>query len=112
MSASDAAGEAAKTKTSLKNAADHAERGLSEAAEAAKASLADAAHRTENAIRESLEALRGHARPYADQASQQIDVAHRYVVERVKERPLTATLAGVGVGLLLGLLLSSRSSHR
>ncbi len=36
----------------------------------------------------------------------------RYVVERVKERPVTATLAGLGVGLLLGLLLANRSQPR
>src|SRR5436853_405463 len=43
MSATDAAGEAAKTGKSLKSAADHAERGFNEATEAAKASLAAAA---------------------------------------------------------------------
>lgn len=112
MSATDASGEAAKTGKALKNATDHAERGFSEAAESAKASLAAAAARTEAAVRESLEALRTHSRVYTDQAGQQLDVAQKYVVERVKERPVTATLAGVGVGLLLGLLLSSRNHHR
>jgi ElaB/YqjD/DUF883 family membrane-anchored ribosome-binding protein len=41
-----------------------------------------------------------------------VDEAQRYVVERVKERPVTATLAGIGVGLLLGLLLANRSQPR
>ena len=37
-----------------------------------------------------------------------VDDAQRYVVERVKERPVTAALAGLGLGFLLGVLLSSR----
>jgi len=38
-----------------------------------------------------------------------VEEAQRYVMERVKERPMTATLAGLGVGVLIGLLLSNRS---
>jgi ElaB/YqjD/DUF883 family membrane-anchored ribosome-binding protein len=30
----------------------------------------------------------------------------------VKERPVTATLAGIGVGLLIGLLLAGRGDRR
>jgi len=45
----------------------------------------------------------------ADNAGQQVDEAQRYLTERVKERPMTAVLAGVGIGLVLGLLLSNRS---
>jgi ElaB/YqjD/DUF883 family membrane-anchored ribosome-binding protein len=56
-----------------------------------------------------VETLRTQTRVYTDNAGQQVDEAQRYVLERVKERPLTATLTGLGVGLLLGLLLSSRS---
>ena len=44
-----------------------------------------------------------------DNAGEHFDEAQRYVVARVRERPLTATLAGLGVGLLLGLLLANRS---
>jgi ElaB/YqjD/DUF883 family membrane-anchored ribosome-binding protein len=54
------------------------------------------------------DALAG-AEPYAKTANEQLDEAQRYVLDRVKERPLTATLAGLGVGVLLGLLLSTRS---
>ncbi|WP_245863788.1 hypothetical protein [Caulobacter mirabilis] len=99
-------------KTDLKNAAKTAERSFVEAADAARERLTEAAHRTEAAVREGLETLRAQSRAYADTAGEQFDQAQRYVVERVKERPVTATLAGVGVGLLIGLLLASRSDRR
>ena len=68
--------------------------------------FSDAARRFEKTVQDSLEQLRAQSRTYADTAGQQLDEAQRYVVERVKERPLAATGAAVGVGLLLGLLLA------
>ena len=61
----------------------------------------------EQVVQEGLEQLRAHSRTYADTAGQQLDVAQQYVTERVKERPLAATGAALGVGVLIGLLLSS-----
>ena len=49
---------------------------------------------------------RGHAEEAADVAGENLENARVYVVERVQERPLTATLAALGVGFLLGALLS------
>ncbi|HXQ11436.1 MAG TPA: DUF883 domain-containing protein [Caulobacteraceae bacterium] len=57
-------------------------------------------------IQEGIETLRSSARVYADQAGDQLDVAQKYVSERVQERPLTATFAALGVGVLIGLLLA------
>ena len=68
--------------------------------------FSDAARRFERTVQDSLETLRAQSRTYADTAGQQLDEAQRYVVERVKERPLAATGAAIGVGLLLGLLLA------
>ncbi len=104
--------EAAKAKAALKNAAGNAEANFQEAAEHAKAAITEAANRAEAAIREGLETFRAQSRTYTDAAGHQLDVAQRYVSERVKERPITATLAGVGVGLLLGLLLAGRGGDR
>jgi ElaB/YqjD/DUF883 family membrane-anchored ribosome-binding protein len=57
-------------------------------------------------VQEGVETLRAHARVYADQAGDQLDVAQKYMTERVQERPLTATFAALGVGVLIGLLLA------
>jgi len=105
-------GETEQAKSALKSAAKHAERSFVDATDEARERLTDAAHRTEAAVREGMETLRAQSRAYADTATQQFDDAQRYVVERVKERPVTATLAGVGVGLLIGLLLASRGDRR
>lgn len=104
-------GPAAKTKTTAAamGANGSAERSFQEAADLAKASISEAAVKAQRVMQETLETLRAQSRTYADTAGEQIDVAQRYVVERVKERPVTATMAGLGVGLLLGLLLAGRN---
>jgi ElaB/YqjD/DUF883 family membrane-anchored ribosome-binding protein len=79
----------------------------------AKAAVSDYARRAERILQDAIEALRGHSRTYVDAAGRHVGTAQQYVTERVKERPVTATMAGVGVGLLLGLLLAGgrRSRH-
>lgn len=109
---SPALGEAEQVKSDLKSAAKHAERSFIDAADQARDRLTEAAHRTETAVRDGMETLRAQSRVYADTATAQFDDAQRYVVEKVKERPVTATLAGIGVGVLIGLLLSSRGDRR
>jgi len=61
----------------------------------------------QQAVQEGLEQLRAQSRTYADGAGQQLEQAQQYVTERVRERPLAATGAALGVGVLIGLLLSS-----
>ena len=73
----------------------------------AQKTFADAAKRIEKAVQDGLEQLRAQSRAYADTAGEQIDEAQRYVSERVRERPLAATGAALGVGVLIGLLLSA-----
>ncbi len=115
--------EASKASSNAGAALDHAERSfgeataaarghLGEAAAVAKANLADAAKRIEASLTQGLETLRAQTRTYTDTAGQSVDEASRYVSERVRERPITATLAGLGVGVLLGLLLAGNRSGR
>lgn len=105
-------GDADQAATSLKTAAKNAEKSFVEVADQAREKLTEAASRTEAAVREGIETLRAQSRAYADTATETFDSASQYVVERVKERPVTATLAGLGVGLLIGLLLAGRSDRR
>lgn len=73
----------------------------------AQRSFAEATKRLEKVVADGLEQFKAQSRTYADGAGQHIDEAQRYVVDRVKERPLIATGAALGVGLLIGLLLAS-----
>ena len=81
---------------------------LNESLANAERRIAEMARRAERVFNEVMQNLRSQSRVYAGTANEQFDQAQKYVVERVKARPVTATLAGVGLGLLLGLLLSSR----
>ena len=96
------------TKAAVSSATDSATKMSAEA----QRSFADAAKRIERAVTEGIEQLRAQTRAYTDTAGQQIDQASQYMTDRVKERPLAATGAALGVGVLIGLLLSAASSSR
>jgi ElaB/YqjD/DUF883 family membrane-anchored ribosome-binding protein len=87
---------------------DRAAKIAAEAAAESERTLAELAKRTEKAIQEGLAELRLRSRDYADVAGEQFDVAQKYVVDRVQERPVAATLAALGVGVLIGMLLFGR----
>jgi ElaB/YqjD/DUF883 family membrane-anchored ribosome-binding protein len=90
--------------------ADDAKNGVDKGARMtaeAQRTFADARARIEQAVQDGLEQLRSQSRAYADNASQQIEQASQYMTERVRERPLAATGAALGVGVLIGLLLSA-----
>jgi ElaB/YqjD/DUF883 family membrane-anchored ribosome-binding protein len=91
------------TKTAGNAVADSASKLTAEA----QRSFNEAARRFEKVVSEGLEQVRAQSRTYADNAGQHIDEAQRYVVERVKEKPLVAASAALGVGVLIGLLLAS-----
>jgi ElaB/YqjD/DUF883 family membrane-anchored ribosome-binding protein len=82
--------------------ADQAEKVLKES----EKSLRELVERAEHVLQEGLELLKSQTRTYADTAGEQLDAAQRVVVERVRERPLTSTVAALGVGVLIGLVLS------
>jgi ElaB/YqjD/DUF883 family membrane-anchored ribosome-binding protein len=96
------------TAIASEDAIDSGRRAFKDALAAAEKRLSDAARTAERAIRDGVETLKAETKAYSGPASQTVDEAQRYVIERVKERPVTAALAGLGVGFLLGMLLSSR----
>jgi ElaB/YqjD/DUF883 family membrane-anchored ribosome-binding protein len=86
-----------------KNGAESTKRMTAEA----QRTFADARARIEQVVQDGLEQLRAQSRAYADTAGEQLDQAQQYVTERVRERPLAAIGAALGVGVLVGLLLSA-----
>jgi ElaB/YqjD/DUF883 family membrane-anchored ribosome-binding protein len=73
----------------------------------AQRAFAEARTKIQQAVQDGLEQLRVQSRNYADTAGQQLEQAQQYVTERVRERPLAATGAALGLGVLIGLVLSS-----
>lgn len=101
------ASKATKIAKTANGVADTADRKVSELARRAES----AAKRAETVLHDGIEALRTHGQAYAETATRRFDDAKVTVSEKVRERPLTGLLAAAGVGLLVGLLLSSGRRH-
>lgn len=80
----------------------------SEALATAQAKLTETAKAAQDALKTQADALMVRTKAYRENAGQQFNDAQEYLVERIKERPVTAAFTGLGVGLILGLLLSNR----
>jgi ElaB/YqjD/DUF883 family membrane-anchored ribosome-binding protein len=96
------------------NAADYAKETASAASADSKQLTAEAQRvfteyrgKIQQAVQDGLEQIRAQSRTYADNAGEQVEHAQQYVTERVRERPLAATGAAIGLGVLIGLLLAS-----
>lgn len=74
----------------------------------AQKAIADAAKRIEATVQQALEQVRAQSRVYADVAGEQIDEATRLASEQIRARPLAATGAALGIGVLIGMLLASK----
>jgi ElaB/YqjD/DUF883 family membrane-anchored ribosome-binding protein len=95
-SAREAASDARDLRDEIGRTADYARQAIPELADKAK-----------SFISERSAEYREQGREAADYAGEQLENARHYVVDRVQERPLTATLAALGVGFLLGMVLTS-----
>jgi ElaB/YqjD/DUF883 family membrane-anchored ribosome-binding protein len=105
----DASREADAATSAAHDLAEHGRRAIKEALHVAEGRLNDAATVAEQAFREGVEAFLNQARGYGDAAEERLSDSGRYVLARVKDRPLTAAMVGIGVGIVLGVLLSSKS---
>jgi ElaB/YqjD/DUF883 family membrane-anchored ribosome-binding protein len=90
--------EARQARDAVNSATDHGQRALSEAIGAAERFLTDI-----------LDGLRTQTASYTEEAMHHLEDGQHYVTDQVKQRPMTFTLAGLGVGLLLGLVIAGRS---
>ncbi len=79
-----------------------------EALVTAERTLKQATKTAERLLAEGAEIVRSQTKVYADTAGEQFDDAQKYTLKRIKSRPLTATLAALGVGFLLGVVLFGR----
>jgi ElaB/YqjD/DUF883 family membrane-anchored ribosome-binding protein len=100
-------------------AGDQGQAAVADALAAAERLINEAAAHAERILKDRLKRLRSQSDAYGDRAKSytkdytgkavdQWEDAQSYILERVKDRPLTAALAGVGAGVLIGLLLANR----
>lgn len=66
------------------------------------------AERLEQAVQDAVETAKVRSRPYAETAGERMETAQKYVIDQVQERPLAATFAALGVGVLIGILIAGR----
>lgn len=66
----------------------------------------DLVRQAREAFDDGFEQVRSQGREAASVAGDGLEDARAFMVERVQERPLTATFAALGVGFLVGLLIS------
>ena len=72
-----------------------------------EAALADLINRVEAVFREGLKALGAQSKPLIENAEDQLEAAQKAVSDQVRNRPLTATAMALGVGVVIGVLLST-----
>jgi ElaB/YqjD/DUF883 family membrane-anchored ribosome-binding protein len=89
-------------------AAGRAERAFKDGLAEAERAMTEAAKVAERVIRQGIEAVRAQSNAYSADPAQTVEDTHRFIVERIKKRPVTSALAGVGVGFILGLMVSGR----
>lgn len=88
--------------------ADEAQDSAAKIAADTQKAITEAARRIEAAVQQGVEQVRAQSRVYADAASEQLDEAARVASDQIRARPLAATGAALGVGVLIGMLLASR----
>ena len=90
---------------------DHAKKAIDsakEALESGRRAIPGVTKEAQRIVGERVTELKGRGKEYADKAGDSLEDARLYVTDQVQERPITATLAALGAGFLLGMLFSGR----
>jgi ElaB/YqjD/DUF883 family membrane-anchored ribosome-binding protein len=95
--------------STVQPALDEAQSAVSASTARFEQALDELKDRAGKVAQETISTLKSRAEPYVSDAGERLAVAERYIVERVQKQPLTTTLAVLGVGVLVGLVLASGS---
>lgn len=85
---------------------DEARKATADAAAQTGRAINDIARRAGSAVQERFDELGVDPREYSDYAGQKAQDAQQYLVDRINERPVPAALAALGLGVIVGMLLS------
>ena len=69
--------------------------------------MSDLGQRLELAVKRALTTVQVQSKAYMHAAKEGVETAQHYVADQVRAKPVTAMATALGVGVLLGLLLSS-----
>lgn len=69
--------------------------------------MSDLGQRLELAVKRALTTVQVQSKAYMHAAEEGVETAQHYVADQVRAKPVTAMATALGVGVLLGLLLSS-----
>ncbi len=94
--------------TAVNNQIANGRKAFDEALVTAERTVKQTTRSAERLLAEGAEVVRSQTKIYADTAGEQLGEVQKYTLGSIKSRPLTATLAGLGVGFLLGVALSGR----
>ena len=106
MAASSLRDDASRVRDDAERLGRNAKRQAADGRDALPGLARQATDRARDLLGDRVDRWRDQAEEAADLAGENLENARVYVVERVQDRPLTATLAALGVGFLLGALLS------
>ena len=96
------------TANSSRPSLDEARKATADAAAETGRVITDLARRAQGAVHERLDGLGGPARDYIDDAGDRLEEAQRYLVDKINEKPVPAALTALGIGVVIGFLLSGR----
>ena len=88
---------------------DPRESDVSERTGHTRRSLRQAGRDAEELVRDRAEDVRRQSRDYADAAGRQLEGVQRRVSDKLREKPVTTTLALLGAALLVGAMFAARS---